>query len=151
MLFLFHAYKPNNSSVKLGRQIRFCCGAATFEWAIWKWEGISVNVLLVSKFFYDGVIKWKHFPRYWLFVREIHRSPVNFLHKGQWREALMFSFICLNKRLSKQSSRRWFETPLRSLWRHGNSTYLKGSGTACLPPHHDQRFPLLLRQRGWRH
>ena len=26
----------------------------------------------------------------------------------------------LNKRLSKQSRRRWFETPLRSLWRHRN-------------------------------
>ena len=23
----------------------------------------------------DDVIKWKHFPRYWPFVREIHRSP----------------------------------------------------------------------------
>ena len=26
----------------------------------------------------------------------------------------------LDKRLSKQSKRRWFETPLRSLWRHCN-------------------------------
>ena len=25
----------------------------------------------------DDVIKWKHFPRYWPFVRGIHRSPVN--------------------------------------------------------------------------
>ena len=25
----------------------------------------------------------------------IHRSPVNSLHKGQWRRALMFSFICV--------------------------------------------------------
>ena len=24
----------------------------------------------------------------------IHRSPVNFPHKGQWRGALMFSSIC---------------------------------------------------------
>ena len=40
------------------------------------------------------VIQWKHFPRYWLFVRGIHRSPVNSPHKGQWRGALMFSLIC---------------------------------------------------------
>ena len=40
------------------------------------------------------VIKWKHFPRYWTFVRGIHRSPVNSPHKGQWRGALMFSLIC---------------------------------------------------------
>ena len=41
----------------------------------------------------DDVIKWKHFPRYWTFVRGIHRSPVNSPHKGQWRGALMFSLI----------------------------------------------------------
>ena len=27
-----------------------------------------------------GVIKWKHLPRYWPFVRGIHRSPVNSPH-----------------------------------------------------------------------
>ena len=43
---------------------------------------------------YDDVIKWKRFPRYWPFVRGIHRSPVNSPHKGQWRGALMFSLIC---------------------------------------------------------
>ena len=43
---------------------------------------------------HDDVIKWKHFPRYWPFVWRIHRSPVNSLHKGQWRGALMFSLIC---------------------------------------------------------
>ena len=32
--------------------------------------------------------------RYWPFVWGIHRSPVNFPHKGQWRGALMFSLIC---------------------------------------------------------
>ena len=50
-----------------------------------------VHVWLLSP---DDVIKWKHFPRYWHFVRGIHRSPVNSAHKGQWRGALMFSFIC---------------------------------------------------------
>ena len=28
---------------------------------------------------HDDVIKWKHFPRYWPFVRGIHRPPVNSL------------------------------------------------------------------------
>ena len=42
---------------------------------------------------HDEVIKWKYFPRYWPFVREIHRSPVNSPHKGQWHEALTFSLI----------------------------------------------------------
>ena len=43
---------------------------------------------------HDDIIKWKHFMRYWSFVRGIHRSPVNSSHKGQWRGALMFSLIC---------------------------------------------------------
>ena len=42
---------------------------------------------------HDDVIKWKHFPRYWPFVRGIHRGPVNSPHKAQWRGALMFSLI----------------------------------------------------------
>ena len=42
---------------------------------------------------HDDVIKWKHFPRYWPFVRGLHRSPVNLPHKGPWHRALMFSLI----------------------------------------------------------
>ena len=42
---------------------------------------------------------WRHqmetFPRYWPFVRGIHRSPVNSPHKGQWHGALKFSLICV--------------------------------------------------------
>ena len=43
---------------------------------------------------HDDVIKWCHLPRYWPFVRGIHRWPGNSPHKGQWRWALMFSLIC---------------------------------------------------------
>ena len=71
---------------------------------------------------HDDVINWKHFPHHWPFVREIHRSPVNSPHKGQWRGAFMFSLICaLNRRLSKQSWGWWFETSSCSLWRHCNA------------------------------
>ena len=41
----------------------------------------------------DDIVKCKYFPRYWSFVRGIQRSPVNSPHKGQWREASMFSLI----------------------------------------------------------
>ena len=72
---------------------------------------------------HDDVIKWKHFSRYWPFVRITHLSPVTSPHTGQWRGALMFSLTCaLNKRLSKQSWGWWFEVPSRSLWRHCNGT-----------------------------
>ena len=68
---------------------------------------------------HDDVIKWKHFPRHWPFVRGIHRSPVNSPHKGQWRGAVTFSLICAwIKRLSKQWWGWWFETPSRPLCRY---------------------------------
>ena len=50
-------------------------------------------LMVWGSFSHDDVIKWRHFPRYWPFVRGIHRSPVNSPHKGQWRGALMFSLI----------------------------------------------------------
>ena len=43
---------------------------------------------------HHDVIKLKHFPCYWPFVRGNHRSPVDFPHKVQYRGALMFSLIC---------------------------------------------------------
>ena len=43
---------------------------------------------------HDDVIKWKHVPRNWPFVRGIHRSPGDSTHKDQWRRALIFSLIC---------------------------------------------------------
>ena len=43
---------------------------------------------------HDDVIKCKHFPHYWPFVRGIHRPPMNSTHKGQWHGAFMFSLIC---------------------------------------------------------
>ena len=33
--------------------------------------------------YHDDVIKWKHSPRHWPFVRGIHRSQVNSQHKDQ--------------------------------------------------------------------
>ena len=81
---------------------------------------ICLLSLTVPAHHYD-VIKWKHFPRNWPFVRGIHRSPVNSPHKGQWRGALMFS---LHKRLSRQSWGWWFKTLSCPLWRHCNDSWL---------------------------
>ena len=47
-----------------------------------------------TKNWHDDVIKLKHIPHHWPFVRAIHRAPVDFPYKGQWREALMFPLIC---------------------------------------------------------
>ena len=61
---------------------------------------------------HDDVIKWKHFPRYWPFVRGIHR----------WRGALMFSLTWTNAWVNNLDW--WFETPSHSLWRHCNESNL---------------------------
>ena len=90
--------------------------------------GFHARVEIGAGWCHDDVIKWKHFPCYWSFVRGIHRSPLNSPQRPVtwWRGALMFSLIrALNKRLSKQSWGRWFETQSRSLWRHCNAMVLK--------------------------
>ena len=46
--------------------------------------------------------------------------PGEFPHKGQWRGALMFFYLRLNKRLNKQSWGWWFKTPWFPLWCHCN-------------------------------
>ena len=59
------------------------------------WHSRDVALLRAGNAYtHDDVIKWKHIPRCWPFVRGIHRWPVNSPHKGQWRGALMFSLIC---------------------------------------------------------
>ena len=76
---------------------------------------------------HDDVIKWKHFPRYWSFLRGIHQWPVNSPHNGQWHGALMFSLICTwKKRWSKPPRRRWFEAPSQPLCRHRSGASLIG-------------------------
>ena len=52
---------------------------------------LSLTFIVAILVCLDDVIKWKHFPLYRPFVQGIHLSPVNCLHKGQWRRALMFS------------------------------------------------------------
>ena len=55
---------------------------------------IETTTPISNHSFHEDIIKWKHFPRYWPFVRGIHRSPVHSPDKDQWRGAFMFSLIC---------------------------------------------------------
>ena len=38
---------------------------------------MSPDLMPLPQHMHDDVIKWKHFPRYWLFVRGIHRSKAS--------------------------------------------------------------------------
>ena len=75
----------------------------------------------IKAVFHDDVIKWKHFPRYWPFMRGIHRSPVNFPHKGKWRGDLIFSliYVWINGWVNNREAGdlRQLSCPL---WRHCN-------------------------------
>ena len=71
--------------------MRLSCDLGGLRLSLATWSCDSV--LLSTD--HDDVIKWKPFPRYWPFMRGIHRSPVNSPHKGQWRRALMFTLICI--------------------------------------------------------
>ena len=64
------------------------------------------------------VITWKHFPRYWPFMREFTGHRWIPAQRPVTRGFDVFFDLRLNKRLNKQSWDWWFETQLRPLWRH---------------------------------
>ena len=114
------------------------------------------NLDVTERCAHDDVIKWKHFPRYWPFVWGIHRSPVNFSHKSQWRGTMMFFYLRLNKRLSKESWDWWFETPSRPLWCHCfpihliNKMCVSSGNQSCLlmmKPNINRWFHMILSSR----
>ena len=68
---------------------------------------------------HDDVMKWKHFrvtgPLWGEFAVTTGEFPTQM---PVTRSFDIFFDLRLNKRLSKPSRRRWFETPSCSLWRH---------------------------------
>ena len=83
MKIFFHSIEPTNQFIwnRLTKSMDRCTGGAKHRTSHKSWNT------------HDDVIRWKHFPRYWPFVRGIHRWPVNSPHLGQWRGALMFSLV----------------------------------------------------------
>ena len=69
----------------------------------------SIGTFQENQFKHDDVIKRKHFPHYWPFVRGIHRLIPR--TKASDAELWCLFYVRLNKRLSKQSRRWWFDTP----------------------------------------
>ena len=99
----------------------------------------------VGQNIHDDVIKWKHFPRHWSFVRRIHQSPVNSPHKGQWRGALMFPLICawINAWVNNRETgdlrrhRAHYDVIVMTLtWRHWPKS--------CLPPLNCLSYSIIL-------
>ena len=71
-----------------------------------QWHVLNVVVgLYIQK--YNGVIKWRHFPRYWPFARGILWSTVDSPNKGRRRGALIFSWSA-----PEQTFKQTTETPM---------------------------------------
>ena len=71
---------------------------------------------------YD-VIKWKHFPCYWPFVREFIGPRWIPRTKASDAELRCFLYLRLNKPFSKHWWGWWFETLSRPLWRQSNDPF----------------------------
>ena len=91
---------------------------------------VQSSLLLYMTFHVFHVDPWwrhqlKHFPRNWPFFEG--NPPVTGDIPSQrtvTRSFVVFYDLRLNKRLSKQSGRRWFGALSHSLWRHCNAIYL---------------------------
>ena len=76
-----------------------------------------------NKFTYiiqDDVIKRKHFPRHWPFVRGIHRPPVNPHTKASDAELWYFLPFAPEPTVEQTKETPIIKTPLCSLWRRSN-------------------------------
>ena len=73
---------------------------------------------------HDDIIKWKHFPRYWPFVREFSSLQWISPQRPVMQSFDVFFDLILSKRLSKQWWGWWFETPSIPLWRHCNGFHV---------------------------
>ena len=103
---LFGSFIPRNFIIFINiHQTFWLCTRINLYYRMSAWvccvyvTSVCANVIFymdihpLLTYIHDDVIKWKYFPRYWPFVRGIHRSPVNSPHKGQWRGTLMSSLI----------------------------------------------------------
>ena len=113
---LSHSFKPKWQDIQI-INTHYCTKGR--KW----WKGVPCAGKYGNS--HDDVIKWKHFPRYWPFVRGIHLSPVNSPHKGQWRRALMFTLICawingcVNNREAGDLRRFCAHYGVTVMWLHG--------------------------------
>ena len=79
----------------------------------------DLNQNVLHFFCHDDVIKWKHFPHYWPFMRGIHRS--RWIPHTKASDAKLWCFLwSAPERLSKQWWGWWFEAPSCLSWRHCN-------------------------------
>ena len=100
---LIMCFRPLNVIITLVKHLNLICYVISVpnKNYIYLWEqyrAVSqsrITCHYTAHIEHDDVIKWKHFPRYWPFVRGIHWSPVNSPHKGQWRYHAHYDVIVM--------------------------------------------------------
>ena len=126
---LINSSSPKNfetlSNITVELQSNNACNIRScimYQWCWYSCFTLTTPVASDPVWAHDDVIKWKHFPRNWPFVRGIHRSRWIPHTKATDAELWLFFYLRLNKRLSKHSCGCWFEALSWSLWRHHNDT-----------------------------
>ena len=105
------------SEIKWDSQLR----SVAFQFRIFLSREAEIN--------HDDVIKWKHFPRYWPFVRRIHRSSVNRdaggdlrRHRHHYDVIVMMPFNLytrsrsINRILKSENCCSWWKLRYRTDW-----------------------------------
>ena len=85
-----------------------------------RWEMFRSRCLGLGLKFHDYVIKWNIFRITGTCEGNQSITSRFPLQRPVTRNFDVFFDLRLNRQLSKQSKRQWFETPSRSLWRHCN-------------------------------
>ena len=113
-----------------------------YQYSLWRClkcvnlVNLKLNDIVYITRAHVDVINWKRFPRYWPFVRGIHRSPVNSpAQRPVTRSFDVFFDLRTNKRLSKQWWDWWFETPSCPLGRHCSERLAFNTPLKCLDLH----------------
>ena len=101
-----------------------CPPTLTYITALW-----DVTMIIYSTWLKFIIILWRHQMETFSALLAVcaGNSPVTGELSSQRPVTRSFDVLfdlSQNKRLSKQSRRRWFKTPLRSLWYHCNDTCL---------------------------
>ena len=96
---------------------------------VWSRNGlivVSAANIFLTYCGHDDVSKWKHYPRYWPFVREF--TDPRWISHTKASDAELWCFLwSATKRLSKQSCGWRFETPSCPFWRHRNEDHQHNS------------------------
>ena len=136
-----------NNSIAYALEWPHVYGLSLSHCNIWTWYGpiakeeSGAGMFRLSEQFngyHDDVIKWKHFrvagPLCGEFTGKFpSQRPVT-------RSFDVYFNLRPNKRLSKQSRRRWFESPSCSLWRHCNDYLRSGRHLRQRQRNHHQRW-----------